>query len=166
MRRVFTALPLHLGANSHRIRAVSSRFLASAARSAVHCCHALVNSVLAATGGFRLHHIWCCCASFSLRCLCILVPNRTESAGTGRFLAFPRVGCTFGSALLPRACRFRVGGYGWLQFAPLVVSLRRVLTALPLLRCVKSNRIRGHGPSRRVCSRPLHDRQRIAVTRL
>ena len=65
-------------------------------------------------------------------------PTRRVLAGTNRFLAFPRVGCTASCTLSLSARPRLVGGDRGHSFAPLAVLPRRVLTALPLLLGAKS----------------------------
>ena len=181
-----------------QVRAVSSRFLASAARPAAHFRAALDPAVSAAVEGIHSRYWWCRGDAYSLCCHCSLVPNhagtrricrvfsrrlhgqqhifasrstlpcqrqssalicttggvaatRGHCAATAHscqitqiqrvravFAAFPRVGCTTSSAFPRRARPCCVSGSRRHSFALLVVSWRRVLTALPLHLCAVS----------------------------
>ena len=77
-------------------------------------------------------------------------PTRCVLAGTNRFLAFPRVGCTASCVSPPRARPRRVGGDRGHSFAPLAVLLRGVLIAPPLLLGAKSRIFIGSSPIPRV----------------
>ena len=124
----------------------------SAARSA-RPCERQSRAVVCAPGGVAVTRTHCT-ASASV---CQFAQFQRARA---RILAFPRVGHAVSSAFPPRARPGGVSGSRWHSFAPLVVSLRLVLTALPLHPSANSHSFSGYEP---VSSRFLASATRSAA---